>query len=85
MRWAASRLPGHPDLPGPQTAGGMSLAEALARRRSCRDFAERPVPAEAISQLAGPPRASRITRKGNAPRRVRSSIHLWSSAGTSAG
>jgi len=38
-------------LPAPQTNGGMTVAEALARRRSVRDFADRRVPIEALSQL----------------------------------
>jgi SagB-type dehydrogenase family enzyme len=38
-------------LPPPQTRGGLPLTEALARRRSQRVFADRPLPPEAVSQL----------------------------------
>jgi len=38
-------------LPAPKTKGGMPLVEALATRRSVRDFARRPLTAEQISQL----------------------------------
>jgi SagB-type dehydrogenase family enzyme len=38
-------------LPAPQTTGGMSLAEALAKRRSQRSFQDKPLSAAQISQL----------------------------------
>ena len=39
-------------LPAPATAGGMSLAEAIAKRRSVRDFRSEPLTLAQISQLA---------------------------------
>lgn len=38
-------------LPPPQTQGGMSLTEALARRRSIRSYTEQPLTWEEVSQL----------------------------------
>ncbi len=38
-------------LPPPKTEGGMAVAEALAKRRSQREFSERPLGQEQISQL----------------------------------
>jgi SagB-type dehydrogenase family enzyme len=38
-------------LPSPQTEGGMSLADALATRRSVRGFTDEPLSTEQISQL----------------------------------
>ncbi len=39
------------DLPAPRTDGGMSLEEALAARRSAREFTDEPLTLEQISQL----------------------------------
>ncbi len=48
-------LPGKPGekmrLPAPQTAGGLSVAAALAKRRSHREFAARLLSLEQVSQL----------------------------------
>jgi SagB-type dehydrogenase family enzyme len=38
-------------LPPPQTSGGLPLAEALALRRSGREFSPRPLPVETLSAL----------------------------------
>lgn len=38
-------------LPAPATSGGMSLVEALAQRRSSREFTSEPVPAATLSSL----------------------------------
>ncbi|MCX6358699.1 MAG: SagB/ThcOx family dehydrogenase [Armatimonadetes bacterium] len=38
-------------LPKPVTAGGMPLNEALAKRRSCRSFADTPVTLQQLSQI----------------------------------
>ncbi|MBM3326474.1 MAG: SagB/ThcOx family dehydrogenase [Calditrichaeota bacterium] len=38
-------------LPAPQTAGKTSIEDALARRRSIRDFKSQPVPIQQISQM----------------------------------
>jgi len=39
------------ELPGPQTAGGAPLWEAIAGRRSFREFKSRPMDLQAVSQL----------------------------------
>ncbi len=39
------------DLPAPRRTGGMPLMEALARRRSSRDFGSRALPRQTISDL----------------------------------
>ena len=39
-------------LPAPKTTGGMALAEAIAKRRSVRAFADKDLTIEQISQLA---------------------------------
>lgn len=39
-------------LPEPRRSGGLSLQEALERRRSVRDYSSRPLAVEEISQLA---------------------------------
>lgn len=38
-------------LPEPDTTGGLSLADAMTRRRSIRDFADAPLSTEELSQL----------------------------------
>lgn len=38
-------------LPPPHRSGGASLMQALAERRSCREFAARPLPAQLLSDL----------------------------------
>ncbi len=38
-------------LPSPRTRGGKSLLEALALRRTTREFASRPLPAQELSDL----------------------------------
>lgn len=38
-------------LPPPETRGGMALAEALAARRSTRDYAQTPITLDQLSQL----------------------------------
>ncbi|GMU23806.1 MAG: dehydrogenase [Phycisphaerae bacterium] len=38
-------------LPPPSTTGGMPLTEALAKRRSCRSFEDRPLSADQVAQL----------------------------------
>lgn len=48
--WAGA-VPATVELPPPQTGGGMPLAEALALRRSGREFSPRPLSAEALSSL----------------------------------
>ena len=48
----ARRQPTTTASPAPATAGGMSLAEALARRRSVRDFLDRPLTDKQLAQLA---------------------------------
>lgn len=40
------------DLPEPDTSGDMSVEEAIAQRRSVRQFAERELSAEQVGQLA---------------------------------
>jgi len=39
-------------LPNPSTSGGMAVAEAIAKRRSIRNFAGEPLTLEEVSQLA---------------------------------
>jgi SagB-type dehydrogenase family enzyme len=48
---ATRKAGGSVELPKPRTEGGMSLAEALASRRSIRSFSGRHLTAEQISQL----------------------------------
>lgn len=38
-------------LPAPATSGGMSLTEALSKRRSCSAYTEQPLTSEQVSQL----------------------------------
>jgi len=39
------------DLPAPKTVGNVSVEEAIARRRSCRNFSKRALTVEEVSQL----------------------------------
>lgn len=39
------------DLPSPDTSDGLSLTDALARRRSVRDYADAPLSTDELSQL----------------------------------
>ena len=48
---AASRQDAAAPLPKPATSGGMSLTEALAKRRSCSAYSDQPLNSEQISQL----------------------------------
>lgn len=41
----------HVALPSPQVTGGMPLLDAIAARRSGREFSDRPLPAETLSNL----------------------------------
>jgi hypothetical protein len=50
--WAQQdRTPPAPPLPAPQLSGGMPLAEALAARRSIRQFAPTPLTPPQLGQL----------------------------------
>ncbi len=51
-------------LPNPSTGGGMPLAEALAKRRTCRAFADRPLSIEQVSQLCWAAQGITQTQKG---------------------
>ena len=48
---SASSLGGEISLPAPRLEGEMSLEEAIANRRSVREFTEEPLSLEEISQL----------------------------------
>ena len=39
------------ELPPPQTEGGMPLIQALKRRRSIREYSDRPLPVQVLSEL----------------------------------
>lgn len=52
MPRAVAAAPGQTmSLPAPRTEGGVSLRAALQKRRSIRDFADRPLPPELLSDL----------------------------------
>ena len=46
-----STAPADIQLPSPAQAGGMSLTEALAKRRTVRAFSPQPVSAQQVAQL----------------------------------
>ena len=48
---AAAADPAARTLPQPRKSGGMPLMDALARRRSTREFSSRPLPAQVLSDL----------------------------------
>jgi nitroreductase len=48
---AQSSKPGTRVLPGPRKGGGMPLLDALARRRSTREYSGRPLPPQLLSDL----------------------------------
>jgi len=48
---AALRQDAVTPLPRPATSGGMSLTEALAKRRSCSAYSDQPLKLEQVSQL----------------------------------
>ena len=48
---AAADAPAAVKLPAPRKAGGMPLFDAIARRRSTRDYSERPLPQQILSDL----------------------------------
>jgi SagB-type dehydrogenase family enzyme len=62
-------------LPAPATRGGMSLTEAIAKRRSIRSFAPDPLTLEQISQLAWS--AQGITEPGRGLRAAPSAGALY--------
>jgi len=62
-------------LPPAQTAGGMSLTEALAQRRSQRAFSSKPLSREQIGQLCWA--AQGITRKEGGLRTAPSAMALY--------
>jgi len=51
-------------LPKPKTAGGMSLTEALAKRRTHREFSDRALSLEQISQLCWAAQGVTETQRG---------------------
>jgi len=62
-------------LPAAKTSGGMSLNEALAKRRSVRAFEARPLSPEQISQLCWA--AQGITQAEQGLRTAPSAMHLY--------
>jgi SagB-type dehydrogenase family enzyme len=62
-------------LPPPVTAGGMSLSEALAERRSIRAFADKPVSMKQLSQLCWA--AQGITDRQHGKRTAPSALALY--------
>ncbi|MBM3495880.1 MAG: hypothetical protein FJX72_16380, partial [Armatimonadetes bacterium] len=48
---AALRQDAASPLPKPATSGGMSLTEALAKRRSCSAYTDKPLNSDQIGQL----------------------------------
>jgi hypothetical protein len=48
---AAGREPGPRILPAPRSKGGMPLTEALLLRRSTREYSDRPLPVQVLSDL----------------------------------
>lgn len=62
-------------LSGPQISGGMSLAEALATRRSQRSFQDRPLSREQVSQLCWA--AQGVTDKERGKRTAPSALALY--------
>ncbi len=60
----SSRQSGLTVLPKPSTRGGMSLDEALAKRRSCRSYAKTPLTAEQVSQLCWAAQGTTEPEKG---------------------
>ena len=57
------------DLPAPRSEGGMPLIAALKLRRSTREYSDRPLPAQVLSDLLWAPSAS-IARAAIAPRPI---------------
>lgn len=53
-------------LPPPKTQGGMAVAEALANRRSVREFSERLLTQEGIAQLCWAAQGSQTRLPGSA-------------------
>lgn len=51
LAWAVAGLPADRPLPRPDTRGGMALTEALARRRSVREFDDRALTPAQVGQL----------------------------------
>ena len=62
-------------LPPPATSGGMSLAKAMADRRSVRSFADKPVTLEQVSQLCWA--AQGITDQSSGKRTAPSAMALY--------
>jgi len=48
---AVAQGPNPPDLPLPRSEGGQSLTTALKLRRSTREYSDRPLPAQVLSDL----------------------------------
>lgn len=60
------------DLPSPRRTGGTPLMEALARRRSSRDFDSRELPKQTLSDLLWAAWGYNRADKRTAPRRATS-------------
>ena len=56
-------------LPAPKTAGGMPLMQALKLRRSTREYADRPLPLQVLSDLLWA-RTGSIVLRATAPPRI---------------
>jgi nitroreductase len=70
----SSQPPETIDLPPPQISGGMSLLDALARRRSVRAYSEREVPLRLQSDLLW---AASGTNRPESGGRTAPSAHNW--------
>ncbi|NLH98133.1 MAG: SagB/ThcOx family dehydrogenase [Chthonomonadales bacterium] len=73
---AALRQGGSAPLPKPNTSGGMSLTEALAKRRSCTAYTDKPLSPEQIGQLCWA--AQGITEPAKGLRTAPSAMTLYS-------